>query len=405
MKVATILFFAFVAIGAWANPSAEVVSFGQDPTSAKRMKIVYSLSEKAVVTAEMFAGTQKLPGSFDGDVNRLFDAGEYTAYWRPADEVAGGYAANALKVDLSVWDPEDPPDYMAVDLYAPTRSACYYASAEDVPGSLNNRLYVTDSMLFRRVHAAGITWKAGRSTSAGRTVKLTKDYYLAVYEVTRKQWAHLVNSSSAFNTPTQALSTYPLVWERDDFPVQPSFKQLRPVEDLNKEKGHGAVTTGYIYDFRNRYGIDFDLPTACEWEFAFRAGRYSETDYMDSIWTLDGTEAWYDVNSVHPAYAVKLPHPVGLKTANDWGFYDMAGNLWEWVLDWNSSTPDGGEDPLGPDTGTHRTVMGGSYASSGTAYQAKCSPNNWSLTPDGSGVTTGGYAVGFRLWAPAKAAK
>ena len=82
----------------------------------------------------------------------------------------------------------------------------------------------------------------------------------------------------------------------------------------------------------------------------------SEEDRMaveQSIANLNEV-AWYDHNSG------KETHDVGQKLPNNWGFYDMHGNVEEWCRDWYDEYPlDHVVDPLGPDYGRYHVCRGG----------------------------------------------
>ncbi|MCB9527714.1 MAG: SUMF1/EgtB/PvdO family nonheme iron enzyme [Myxococcales bacterium] len=100
------------------------------------------------------------------------------------------------------------------------------------------------------------------------------------------------------------------------------------------------------------------LPTESEWENACRAG--TETRFWSGDADADGERVgWSNAKGAKTAY------PVALKPANPNGLYDMHGNVYEWMADWDAPYPPrGGEalvDPAGPPTGTSRVLRGGAF--------------------------------------------
>ena len=123
------------------------------------------------------------------------------------------------------------------------------------------------------------------------------------------------------------------------------------------------------------------LPTEAEWEYACRAGTtgaYGGSGKLDEM-------GWYRGNSGDKT------HPVGQKKPNDWGLYDMHGNVWEWCADWWGEYPSQSViDPTGPSTGSRRVLRGGGWYDRARNCRSAARGR---LDPD----YRGNYYVGFRL--------
>jgi formylglycine-generating enzyme required for sulfatase activity len=146
--------------------------------------------------------------------------------------------------------------------------------------------------------------------------------------------------------------------------------QYRYVMELKApDAGHALPAASVKWDqavefcrrLSGKTGLRVRLPTEAEWEYASRAGaatRFSHGD--DEGYSGLDLYAWYERNSVGRV------HPVGTRTPNAWGLYDMHGNVLEWCLDWydsqyyKASTED---DPKGPSGGHFRVRRGGSWSS------------------------------------------
>jgi len=102
-----------------------------------------------------------------------------------------------------------------------------------------------------------------------------------------------------------------------------------------------------------------NLPTEAQWEYACRAGTEDEWHFGNDESLLE-SHAWYNKNSNNKK------HPVAQKKPNQWGLYDIYGNISEWCLDdfyMYQENPDCVDDPIFiGDQSNAKVVRGGSFA-------------------------------------------
>jgi sulfatase modifying factor 1 len=149
--------------------------------------------------------------------------------------------------------------------------------------------------------------------SPGFRVRLDRPYYIGKYEVTQAQW-------------TQVMSDNPSIFRG-------AGAGEHPVGNVTWDAAQMFVRKLNALEKTTRYR----LPSEFEWEYAARAGGEG-----DIPWTEIREQAITGYN------AFTSTHRVGEKHPNRWGFYDMLGNVWEWVDDFYNEKifrrPDASED-------------------------------------------------------------
>ena len=127
----------------------------------------------------------------------------------------------------------------------------------------------------------------------------------------------------------------------------------------------------------------YRLPTEAQWEYVARAGSKSLF-----YWGNDHEQAYdYSVFSGNASDVASI----GSKKPNNWGFYDMSGNLWEWCED--SYVDDYANLPIdgsvNQEVGNKKVIRGGAWNSK--VMLLRTSNRLWSKAEKGRS------SIGFRL--------
>ena len=271
---------------------------------------------------------------------------------------------NNTRAVVTAWALENTPDYMVVDLET-MNTVRYYPGADFLPKKgfdqsgaavTNNPDYKTSKLLMRKIMARGIEWTMGSTTEetkrtaineATHKVTLANNYYIGVFEITQRQWQLVATNSGA------------VAERRVDGAMRPmEMVAYNEIRNSHCASSSGGVSAGVITAdpsgdsflglLRLKSGIDFDLPSEAQWEFAARAGHGSgfwgdgstvSNGDRDEGLDLLGRNKYNGgmMGSSTPPQNCGVTNAtaiVGSYKPNDWGLYDMHGNVWEWCLDW-----------------------------------------------------------------------
>ena len=263
--------------------------------------------------------------------------------------------------------PVDPPSpvvtnrlYMVIDLSGGPSAESYPISyLNEVPEGGWTEEYKTTKMVLSKINAGKFTMgspddELGRDDDeVQHEVTLTKPFFAGVFEVTQKQYELITGNN-------------PANYQGDARPVECiSYNKIR-----GKDKGAGWPDNNEVDEdsffgiLRAKTGLEFDLPTEAQWEYACRAGTTtalnsgknlsdkSECDEMAEVGRY-----YYNQNDGKGGYT-NAHTTVGSYLPNAWGLYDMHGNVREWCLDWKTSYDGDATDPKGGE-GHSRVIRSG----------------------------------------------
>jgi formylglycine-generating enzyme required for sulfatase activity len=282
---------------------------------------------------DTLAAAHAANGEFEKAINAIKQAKKYA----PISELnACDILYDRYSQGLSHFDPKKLLEDLTLSRSLANKKLAKLLGLYDGSSSITNSLGMTFGKIFpAEFTMGGLEYEEGFAEEEFRhRVRITKPYFLGRFAVTQHCWEKIMGDN-------------PSKHKAVDFPVS----------QISWEQANDFCTRLSNLPEEQQAQRSYRLPTEAEWEYACRAGS---SEAFSTGGSLSEDEARFsdDCDSV-----AKPPVQVGTLPPNNFGFYEMHGNVWEWCSDWfdeeyykNSPL----EDPQGPETGDHHTLRGGS---------------------------------------------
>lgn len=217
-------------------------------------------------------------------------------------------------------------------------------------------------------------------------VTLTENFSLSKYEITNQQYCSFLNAneiSAAGKWNQASIDTTQCLIYNDALGINYDMakKQWCPVSG---KENFPVVSVTWFGAMEFAIWVGGSLPTEALWEYACRGGKTTTKPFGVG----DGTKLDYTTANFYYKYSYSMEggeyidnthtslgstQKVGIYQPNDFGLYDMHGNVWEWCSDWyesnygNENPAKATTNPVGPVEGSKRVLKGGSWY-----YYSRC---------------------------------
>ncbi len=184
------------------------------------------------------------------------------------------------------------------------------------------------------------------------SITILKPFLVDPYPVTQKMYSQIVGKN-----PSYFQGTNTSYRQSDQLPVE-TVTWMEAIEFCNKLSEKYDLEPVYSYSDpdpekcnvnANTDKDGFRLPTEAEWEFMCGDKDIDEEYIKKKTWQMGNSRS--------------QTHIVGSWDANEYGIYDMLGNVWEWCYDWSSDNSLRGKNvnPQGSKVGNKKVSKGGSW--------------------------------------------
>jgi len=249
------------------------------------------------------------------------------------------------------------------------------------------------------VYVPGGSFQMGNTGEEGysnqkpvHTVTLT-GFYMSKYEVTQAQYQAIMWDNPSYcssnpasgeiqkNRPVECVNWYDAIVFCNRLSMAEGLNPAYSISGSTDPNVWGMVPRGsntstWDVVIIDSYSNGYRLPTEAQWEYAAKGGNGSSEYYLYSGSNTIEDVAWCYSNSD------KKTHEVGKKASNDFGLYDMSGNVFEWCWDgydgYDGYSVGEQTDPS-VDSGYYRILRGGDFYNGGldarTVYRYHHNPS------------------------------